>query len=86
MRLLNIVSDNQVKDRPLANPSMANLFFSEKTFAVVSDEINASRRGRIYYQGTYWFAYAQNDILIHVDTPVELLQFKDNTWLVKPVD
>jgi len=64
---------------------MSNLFFSDHAIAIVSDTITPHHRGRIYYQDTYWFAYAVNDALIPVDTPVELLQFKDNTWLVQAI-
>lgn len=65
--------------------SRSKLFFSGRDFAIVSDEIRPNHRGRIYYQGTYWYAYAANDSFIPINTLVEPIQRRNNTWLVKPL-
>jgi membrane protein implicated in regulation of membrane protease activity len=59
--------------------------FLDSNRAIVSDDITAGRRGRIYYQDTYWFGCALNDVDILKGAVVELLERRGNTWLVKPI-
>jgi membrane protein implicated in regulation of membrane protease activity len=81
----HIGHSNQKEISPYVTASQSKLFFSGGDFAIVSDEIRPNLRGRIYYQGTYWYAYSANDSCIPVNTLVEPLQRKNNTWLVKPL-
>ncbi|WP_204153441.1 NfeD family protein [Leptolyngbya sp. CCY15150] len=85
MKTLHIANSNQTERSSYMTVSRSKLFFSGEDFAIVSYAIRPNRRGRIYYQGTYWYAYAVNDSFIPMNALVEPLQRRHTTWLVKPL-
>ncbi len=66
--------------------SVVTSIFSKRNCAVVSQPIYRGYLGRIYYEGTYWFGYTEEEIDIPEGTVVEVIKRQGTTWLVKPVE
>lgn len=85
MNIFGFVKGKSGKHRVKTRESISSSLFLESHHAVVSDAITSHCLGRIYYQNTYWFACALNDVYIPEGVIVEVLERRANTWLVRPV-
>ena len=73
-------------DKNSANQQFHSALFPESDRAIVLEPIGPNHLGRIYYQGTHWFACAVDDTAIAKDTIVRVIERRENTWLVQAVD
>ena len=79
---------NPFSDSHSAAKSSLRDHFTVREFekmAVVSEPICAYQRGRVRYQGSYWYAMVKQDICILPETQVLVVGRENATLLVKPL-